>query len=119
MKFCKLFRFFDHTLQYQKARGVRKVFLKISQISQENTCVGVFFSKVECKFIKKRDSQETFCEICEIFKNAYFEEHLRTTASKLLFREKIKRGLLVLQIRSTKTEAAVLSCSVKMLLSKN
>ena len=64
------------------------MFLKISQISQESNCVGVFFSKVEYKFIKKRDSKETFSEICEIFKNAYFEEHLRTTASKLLFREK-------------------------------
>ena len=36
----------------------------------------------------KRDSNTGFlCEICEIFKNAYFEEHLRATASKLLFRE--------------------------------
>ena len=26
--------------------------------------------------------------MCEIFKNTYFEEHLRTIASKLLFREK-------------------------------
>ena len=46
-----------------------------------------------------------FCEICEIFKNIYFEEHLRATASKLLFREKshllIKiLGFMILQIRS-------------------
>ena len=58
MKFCKLFRFFNPTLENQKRRNshvyvtrnrrcsVKKVFLKISQISQENTCVGVFFSKV-------------------------------------------------------------------------
>ena len=35
----------------------KKIFLKISQISQKNTCVGVFFNKVTgqaCNFIKKR-----------------------------------------------------------------
>ena len=56
-----------------------------------------FFSNVaglqDCKFIKiKRDSNTGFfCEIYEIFKNTYFEEHLRTIASKLLFREKPHR----------------------------
>ena len=37
--------------------SVKKVFLKISQISKENTCVEVFFNKVAglqaCNFIKK------------------------------------------------------------------
>ena len=37
--------------------SVKKVFLKISQISQENTCIGVCFNNVAglqaCKFIKK------------------------------------------------------------------
>ena len=79
MKFCKLIRFFNHTLQNQKRRNsqvyvasshrrcsVKKVFLKISQISHENTCVGVFFCWScrpfqECKFIKiKRDSNTGF-----------------------------------------------------------
>ena len=36
----------------------------------------------------KKTPTQVFCEICEIFKNTYFEKHLRTTASKLLFREK-------------------------------
>ena len=40
--------------------------LKVSQISQENACVGV---------------QVLSCEICEIFKKTYFEEHLGTTTS--------------------------------------
>ena len=33
----------------------------------------------------KSDSNSTVfsCEICEIFKNIYFEEHLRATASKV------------------------------------
>ena len=34
-------------------------------------------------FILKKTPTEVFsCEICEIFKNIYFEEHLRTTTSK-------------------------------------
>ena len=41
--------------------------LKISQYSQENTCVGV------CNFIKKETlAQLFFCEYCEIFKNCFF-----------------------------------------------
>ena len=41
----------------------------------------------DCKFIFiKRDFNTGFCEICEIFKNTYFEEHLRTTASELLIK---------------------------------
>ena len=39
---------------------VKKMFLEISQDSQENTCAG----------------------ICKIFKNTYYEEYLQTTASK-------------------------------------
>ena len=46
-----------------------------------------------------------FCEICEIFKNIYFGERQRATASKLLFREKLHLlikilGFVILQIRS-------------------
>ena len=39
---------------------VKKMFLEISQDSQENTCAG----------------------LCKIFMNTYYEEHLQTTASK-------------------------------------
>ena len=43
--------------------SVKKVFLKISQNSQEN---------------KKETLAQVFsCEFCEIFKNAFFIEHLR------------------------------------------
>ena len=35
-----------------------------------------------CNFIKKTPTQVFSCEIREIFKNNYFEEHLRTTASE-------------------------------------
>ena len=34
-------------------------------------------------FFKKETPTQVFsCEICEIYKNTYFEEHLRTTASE-------------------------------------
>ena len=51
--------------------STKKLFLKISQYWQENTCVGVSF-KIK-KWIK-RDSN--------IFKNIYFEKHLGTAGSE-------------------------------------
>ena len=38
-----------------------------------------------CNFIKKRLQMLFFCEICEIFKNTFFEEYLRTTVSVISF----------------------------------
>ena len=37
--------------------------------------------------LKKTPTQVLSCEICEIFNNNYFEEHLWTTASKLIWKE--------------------------------
>ena len=56
---------------------VKKVFLEISQNSQENTCARVsFFIKFQagaCKFIKKETlAQVSSCEFCEISKNTFF-----------------------------------------------
>ena len=49
--------------------SVQKVFLGISQNSQENTCVRVFF--------KKETLAQVFCcEFCQISKNTCFTEHL-------------------------------------------
>ena len=53
----------------------KKVFLKISQISQENTCARVSF------FIKETLAQMFSCEFCEISKNTFFTEHLWMTAA--------------------------------------
>ena len=37
-----------------------------------------------CNFINKETLAQVFsCEFCEIFKNTFFTEHLRTTASIL------------------------------------
>ena len=51
------------------------MFLKILQMWQENTYVGVSHQK-------ETPPQVFTCKIYEIFKNTYFEEHLRTTASE-------------------------------------
>ena len=70
-------------------RGVlfKKVFLEISQNSQENTCARVsFLIKLQTlgNFIKKEALAQVFsCEFCEISKNTFFTEHLWTTASTL------------------------------------
>ena len=56
-------------------------FLKISQNLQENTCDRISF------LIKKKLGHRWVffsCEFCETFKNTFFTEHLRTTASVYL-----------------------------------
>ena len=56
--------------------SVKKVYLVISQNSQENTCARVSFLN---NFIKKETAKVFSCEFCEISKNNFFTEHLRTT----------------------------------------
>ena len=68
---------------------LEKVVLEISQNSQENTCAIVsFLIKLQvqaCNFSKKETMAQVFSyEFCEIPKNAFFTEHLRTTASSKL-----------------------------------
>ena len=60
---------------------VKKVFLKISQNSQENTCARVSFlikSQAEaCNFIKKETMAQVFSyEFCEISKNTFSHRKL-------------------------------------------
>ena len=61
-----------------------KVFLKISQNSQENTCARIsFLIKLQASqpatFSKKR--QVFSSKFCESFKNNFFAEHPRVTVS--------------------------------------
>ena len=68
---------------------IKKMFLKSTQNLMRNTC-GVFFNKVAntaCKFIKKQipTPQVFSCKFCEIFRNTFFTEHIRTTASEKSF----------------------------------
>ena len=58
-----------------------QMFLRMSQCSEENTCVGVSFYKATgpkaCIFIKKETPTQVFgCEYYKIFKNSFFKERL-------------------------------------------
>ena len=56
------------------------MFQKISQYSQENTCLGVSFIKLQAwrqKNFNKTPAQVFSCEYSENIKNTYFEEHRR------------------------------------------
>ena len=65
----------------------KKMFLKISQNSWENSCAGVSFS---CNFNGKEAlAQVASCEFCEIFKNTFFTEYLRRLLLDLYLREPI------------------------------
>ena len=58
----------------------KKVFLKILQNSRENTCVrDSFLTNFQATLLKKSLAQVFSCEFCEISKNTFFTEHLRTT----------------------------------------
>ena len=62
--------------------SVKKVFLKISQNSQESTCARVsFLIKMQLApatlFKKETLAQVIPCEFCQIFKSIFFTEHLR------------------------------------------
>ena len=64
----------------------KTVFLEISQTSQENNSVGVFFriklqAFTQQVFYKETPTQALSCEVCETFKNIYYEEHQQMAAS--------------------------------------
>ena len=73
--------------QKQSTGGVlqKNMFLKVSQNSQENTCARVsFLIKLQAwpaTLLKRRQAQMLSCEFSEIFKNIFFTESQRTTAS--------------------------------------
>ena len=69
--------------------SIKKVFLKISQNPQENTCARVsFLIKLKASaynFIKKMTLARVFsCEFCKIFNNTFSTEYLQTTASVVI-----------------------------------
>ena len=77
----------DHYLKFLKIRNshgrcsVKKEFLKISQNSQENTWARVLFlinlQASPATSLKETLAQVFSCELCKIFKNTYFIEHVR------------------------------------------
>ena len=58
----------------------KKLFLKLLQYSQENMYVGVPSTSVPATLLKGDSKQVFTCQYCEIFKETYFEEHLRKAA---------------------------------------
>ena len=59
----------------------RGVFENFAKFTGEHLCQGLLFNKV-ARFIKKQALAQLFsCGFCEIFKNTFFREHLRITAS--------------------------------------
>ena len=83
------YHFFKKSFEtYAKAEAAtggilqKKLFLKISQNSQKNTCSRVSFliklKALACYFLKKDTLTLVFsCEFYEIFKNTFFTEHLQ------------------------------------------
>ena len=65
---------------FQIKKDVLKNFAKFTG---KYLCQSHFFSKLQaCNFIKKEILAQVFsCEFCEMFKNTFFTEHLRTTVS--------------------------------------
>ena len=64
-----------------KNEQIKKVFLKISQNSQNNTSIRVF-TVLACSFTKKEILAQMFsCEFYEIFKSPFFPEYLRASDS--------------------------------------
>ena len=94
--------------------SIKKVFLKIVQFSQENTCARVSlliklqasgnFIASGCNCLKKETPAQVFsCEFCKIFKNSFFTKHLWMTAS-------VHFNLISIRIRVTEFH-----CSFKIL----
>ena len=84
--FWTLISFVRFYISFHRRCSIKKVFLKTLQNSQENTCSRFSFWIIMLQalgnFIKKGTPAPVFsCEFFEIFKNIYFTEHLRMTAS--------------------------------------
>ena len=85
---------------------MKKVFLEISQNSQENTCARVSvlikFQAGACKFIKTEAlAQVSSCEFCGISKNTFFYRTRLVAAS--VFFDKVARPATLLKKNSGKS----------------
>ena len=79
---------FSFTFRSSRSQIIIKIgVLKVSQYSQENTCVRVSIDNAAglqpCNFIKETQTQVFSCEYCEIFKNSFFYRAPPVTASVL------------------------------------
>ena len=90
MTFQHLINYLIRTDREAATRGVlcQKVFLEISQNSQENTCARVFFNTVAglrpvTLFKKEALAQVFSCEFCELSKNSFCDKTTLVAASVL------------------------------------
>ena len=62
-----------------------------------------------CNFIKKKTLTQVFsCEFCEIFKNTFLAEHLRTTASPRTFQTfQIKKTFQTLYTQALRAQSDI------------
>ena len=86
--------------------SVKKVFLEMSQNSQENTCARVFFNKVAglgCNFIEKETlAQMLSCEVCVLFKNTYFYRTTLVAVSARYIRGNVYFGIIAFSCLSSR-----------------
>ena len=66
----------------------KRVLKNFANFTEKHLCWSLFLMKFQAfrsaALLKKDPTQVFVCEIFEIFKNTYFEEHLRTTASSTI-----------------------------------
>ena len=77
----RVIRWKSESISSHPRSSIKKVFLIILQNTQKNTCAGVsFLIKLLAEasnFINIETLTKVFsCELCEIFKNTFFTEHL-------------------------------------------
>ena len=66
----------------QRRCSIKKLFLKISQYSHENTLFLINLQAWNLQlYLKETLTQAFYCAYYKIYKNIYFEKHLWTTAS--------------------------------------
>ena len=72
-------------LQQQILHDISRSSRPDAEFTRKHPCWSFFSIKMQdgdtWNFIKKTPTQILSCEICEIFKNTYFKEHLRKNAS--------------------------------------
>ena len=104
--------------------SVKKVFLEISQNSQENTCAKISFliklqalglrpttllKKRACNFIKKETLAQVFsCKFCEIYKNTFLHRTPLVAASLIIIISQISLKYLIFRLNLTLTQKFVL-----------
>ena len=80
-----------------------RYFWIIHKIHRKNLCSSLFLIRLQfcgpATLLKKNPTQVLSCEIRKLFKNNYFEEHLRTSASKLYLKRDSNTGVFLWILR--------------------